>query len=60
MKALYSLEMKMHNNFNRFFRNNAVFTRLFCFVGIPLCMLAALFISTISIAVPIGLLFGWL
>ncbi|MDD6022574.1 MAG: hypothetical protein ACI4GA_07170 [Acutalibacteraceae bacterium] len=59
-KRVHELDKRLEAKTERFSFRHPVLSFFFLFIGMPICVLAAVFLFTVVISVPVALIFGWL
>ncbi|MGN1443258.1 MAG: hypothetical protein ACI4XE_05335 [Acutalibacteraceae bacterium] len=59
-KRIHELDKRLEAKAEHFSFKHPVLSFLAFFVGMPICILVAVFFFTVVITVPVALIFGWL
>lgn len=59
-KRVHDLDKRLEAQADRFSFRHPVLAFFAYFIGLPVCILAAVFFFTVVITVPVALIFGWL
>ena len=59
-KAIHELDKRIEVRAEHFAFKHPYLSFFAVFIGMPICVLAAVFFFTVIITVPIALIFGWL
>ena len=59
-KAIHQFDKRIEAHAERFAFKHPYLYFFALFIGMPICVLAAVFFFTVIITVPIALIFGWL
>lgn len=59
-KTIHELDKRMEAHAEQFAFKHPYISFYALFIGMPICVLAAVFFFTVIITVPIALIFGWL
>ena len=60
LKKIHEIDKRLESRADHFSFKHLVLSFFAVFVGMPICILAAVFFFTVIIVVPIALIFGWL
>lgn len=59
-KSIHKFDKRIESRAERFTFKHPYLSFFVFFIGMPICVLAAVFFFTVIVSVPIGLIFGWL
>ncbi|MGN1169689.1 MAG: hypothetical protein ACI4RB_06180 [Acutalibacteraceae bacterium] len=60
LKRRHALDKRIEANAEQFAHEHPYIFFIASFIGMPICILAAVFFFTVIITAPVALLFGWL